>query len=105
MLALDLAMNARPVWFDLTAMALLFAGQREQPRLKIGVGHLSGNGQHKPANWKRVIVVRTVEAANRRRAISRLGTSPRTSNAGLRALSACNPLCRHDPPLESQERT
>lgn len=41
-LALELAMHDRPIWFDLTAMTLLLAGQREQSGLKRGIGHLIG---------------------------------------------------------------
>ena len=42
MLALELAMDARPVGLDLTPVALLRASIGEQPRLERGVGQLLG---------------------------------------------------------------
>jgi hypothetical protein len=46
MLALELAMDVRPVGLNLTPMTLLRAGIGEQPRLEHGVGHVLG---HRPA--------------------------------------------------------
>src|SRR5438270_145686 len=40
-LALELAVNLRPIGLDMTPMALLGAGGCEQRRLQRGVGHLS----------------------------------------------------------------
>jgi hypothetical protein len=42
MLALELAMDARPVRLDLTTMTLLAASIGEQPRLKHSIGQLFG---------------------------------------------------------------
>jgi hypothetical protein len=56
-LALELAMNARPVWFDLTTVTLLRAGVGEELGLEHGIGHFLGQ---RPAQ------AGSLEAVNRR---------------------------------------
>src|SRR5947209_8010037 len=73
-LALELTVNLGPIGLDMTPMALLGAGGREQRRLQPGVGQLNsstGNGQLNPALASRFSVNRTVDGATpTRRAIS-----------------------------------
>jgi hypothetical protein len=47
-LALELAVNLSPIGLDMTPMALLGAGGREQRRLQRGVGHLTGQWPAQP---------------------------------------------------------
>jgi hypothetical protein len=88
-LALELAMDARPLGLDLTPVTALGASVGERPDLERGIGHPSGSVQLRPAAQKRLIVARTVDAATPiRLPISRVGTLPTNFNEALRALGA-----------------
>jgi hypothetical protein len=63
-LALELAMNARKVWLDLTTVTLVSCSPSANSLASSTASVISsGSGQLRPAAWKRLIVARTVNAA------------------------------------------